>query len=446
MNEPDSAFEILRREWREAAPDLARWAWTSLVNRKDVWGQYTRMSEKERLNNKRGYKALTLPQPSMRGKDMVSLEKLERHFRSTAPHHLIGLHCVAANETSRWLAIDVDLHDPEAHDAEVCAARNFAAVTSWWEKLRTLEYDPILADSNGLGGYHIWVLFAKPQPTREVHAFGEHIVADWADHNLSEEPELFPRRPELGKDKLGPWLRLFGLHHTHPHFTRVWTGDDWLDDPWVSGSAAIEILLATRPGRSPGLPGDDAEEQDDKPKAKKKTGTKRRSSQNTKSKGVICVDLDGVVASYDGWKGPDHFGDPIPGARGFLESLAALGKVIIYSARCRGRQAAAAKKKVRRWLEEHHLAFDDIYTGVGKPTADAYIDDRAVACRPQTGGRGDYETALLEARRLAEQIETELQAESGALWEQLRANWTNLDPATQKKIVRLADKEKEIEK
>lgn len=29
--------------------------------------------------------------------------------------------------------------------------------------------------------------------------------------------------------------------------------------------------------------------------------------------GWIAVDLDGTLAFYDSWKGPEHIGDPIPG-------------------------------------------------------------------------------------------------------------------------------------
>ncbi len=30
------------------------------------------------------------------------------------------------------------------------------------------------------------------------------------------------------------------------------------------------------------------------------------------NKGWIAVDLDGTLAMYDGWKGEDHIGDPVP--------------------------------------------------------------------------------------------------------------------------------------
>jgi len=36
---------------------------------------------------------------------------------------------------------------------------------------------------------------------------------------------------------------------------------------------------------------------------------------------TIAIDLDGVLAQYDGWKGPDHYGDPMPGAVDFLKAL-----------------------------------------------------------------------------------------------------------------------------
>ncbi len=41
-------------------------------------------------------------------------------------------------------------------------------------------------------------------------------------------------------------------------------------------------------------------------------------SEHTKS---VAIDLDGVLATYDGWKGADHIGKPIDGARAFLKEL-----------------------------------------------------------------------------------------------------------------------------
>ena len=44
----------------------------------------------------------------------------------------------------------------------------------------------------------------------------------------------------------------------------------------------------------------------------------------------VCVDFDGVLAEYDGWKGPENLGMPREGAAEFLQSIVDLGmKVII---------------------------------------------------------------------------------------------------------------------
>lgn len=50
--------------------------------------------------------------------------------------------------------------------------------------------------------------------------------------------------------------------------------------------------------------------------------------------GWIGVDLDGTLAHYDGWKGPDHIGAPIPAMLEFVKSLIAAGEEIkIFTAR-----------------------------------------------------------------------------------------------------------------
>ena len=39
----------------------------------------------------------------------------------------------------------------------------------------------------------------------------------------------------------------------------------------------------------------------------------------------VCVDFDGVLAEYTGWKGPEHLGEPMPGAKEFLQGILDLG-------------------------------------------------------------------------------------------------------------------------
>lgn len=103
----------------------------------------------------------------------------------------------------------------------------------------------------------------------------------------------------------------------------------------------------------------------------------------------VLVDLDGTLAVYDRWRGSDHFGDPIPGAVAFTHRLSEFARVVIFTTRCKatgepGRsEPEALAARVKAWLDLHGFAYDEIYTGQGKPFAAAIVDDRAVECRPQ---------------------------------------------------------------
>ncbi len=120
-------------------------------------------------------------------------------------------------------------------------------------------------------------------------------------------------------------------------------------------------------------------------------------------KTTICVDLDGVLAKYDGWKGVEHIGDPIDGAREFLTQLRDLpAKVVIYTTRVNasmenGRDKAALTQLVADWLDKHDLPYDEIAEDDGKPPADAYLDDRAITVQPQLDGDA-FENAMRELR------------------------------------------------
>jgi hypothetical protein len=110
-----------------------------------------------------------------------------------------------------------------------------------------------------------------------------------------------------------------------------------------------------------------------------------------KHKPTVAVDLDGVLAIYTTWKGVDHIGDPIPGSIELTMHLKQFARVIIFTTRCcadpslnrEGLTPEELKAKVTHWLDSKGYFYDDVYTGQGKPIAAAYIDDRAVSCRPQ---------------------------------------------------------------
>jgi hypothetical protein len=126
----------------------------------------------------------------------------------------------------------------------------------------------------------------------------------------------------------------------------------------------------------------------------------------------VCVDLDGVLADYSkGWQGVEVIGDPIPGAVEFTKSLSEFADVVVFTTRCnpevnKPEAAHLLVNRVREWLDKHGFRYADIYCGTGKPIASAYIDDRAITCRPQEGPKEDvpftFWTAEIHAKRLCE--------------------------------------------
>jgi hypothetical protein len=59
---------VLGEEWKARSKELAEWAWERLVNGKDVWGQDTSLSAREKLDSRKSCKALTLPQKKCGGR------------------------------------------------------------------------------------------------------------------------------------------------------------------------------------------------------------------------------------------------------------------------------------------------------------------------------------------------------------------------------------------
>ncbi len=105
---------------------------------------------------------------------------------------------------------------------------------------------------------------------------------------------------------------------------------------------------------------------------------------------TVAVDLDGVLAQYDGWKGDEHIGEPIPGAVAFVNKLSEFANVTVHTARM-----YTSHDLVRKWLDEHGFRYANVWAGNGKPIASAYVDDRAVSCIPENGNeKRSYDQVL----------------------------------------------------
>lgn len=400
MGAPFAEFDGNKRllwiasEWVRYADKLAEWAMERLVNRRDVWSQYTLK------DGKIGVVMLPIVERRKMGTDMVTLNKLHRHFSGKSPAHLIGLHSISDHSTAKWFAIDVDLHDENLPNTGEIAEANFNAALEWAERLREQGIDAMLMDSNGVGGYHVWVLLDKEYPLADVYDFSDALRSEWQQLNLPRKPEQFPPKRIVGPDDLPYTLRTPGRHHTRHHYTRVWSFDavDG-ENEWLEGGDAIEAMLAAKPSKLPKPRRTKEKKTEYKPSTPRKTNP-----EPTRSR--VCVDLDGVLATYDKWRGVDHIGKPIEGALEFAQKLAKISDITIFTSRCaqdvlEGSRITPGQLRIKviEWLEKHGFPYTDVYVGQGKPRAAAFIDDRGVNCNPQKDP-GAFEEALALTRAL----------------------------------------------
>jgi hypothetical protein len=122
-------------------------------------------------------------------------------------------------------------------------------------------------------------------------------------------------------------------------------------------------------------------------------------------KPTVAVDLDGVLAQYDGkWRGVEQIGDPIPGAVEFTKELSKVADILVWTTRTNQEVnfefgLPELRELVAKWLDLHGFSYRAVYVGDGKPIACAYIDDRAINCQPQKyWSHIAYSEALLQVQ------------------------------------------------
>jgi hypothetical protein len=205
-----------------------------LVNRVEVWGGYRPIHLRE--PDKPNGKIWTKPARPDRGRRLLTEAIIAKHYAGRDVGHLIGLHSTSEKNTSKWGAVDVDWHGDKSPPPKL----NLSAALGWYQKLSHLGFVPLLTDSNGCGGYHLVAIFDQPVATPLVFAFLRWLVGDYAEYGLSAPPETFPKQPRIdARNCYGNWLRLPGRHHTREHWSRVWSGREWL-----SGQAAVQSILS----------------------------------------------------------------------------------------------------------------------------------------------------------------------------------------------------------
>jgi hypothetical protein len=119
-------FDRIAAEWQERSSELATWVMTHLVNRTDVWGRYVRRRGEDGEDSTA---VITAPFRDERGKVFLDADSLRKHFKVRSGVGVLGVHSASADQTSRWFAIDIDLHDED--DLSVTREGNFAAAQAW---------------------------------------------------------------------------------------------------------------------------------------------------------------------------------------------------------------------------------------------------------------------------------------------------------------------------
>ena len=75
---------------------------------------------------------------------------------------------------------------------------NFKAALAWRRRAISLGFRPLLVDSNGNGGYRVFILFSgRSGPTCAYHLI-RWLQRDWKELRVRQEPECFPKQPPSG--------------------------------------------------------------------------------------------------------------------------------------------------------------------------------------------------------------------------------------------------------
>jgi hypothetical protein len=189
------------------------------------------------------YPNLGKVESAVRKNTKLTLITLADHFWGR-PYRAAGLHpiCVVKEDDQTrseagWGVVDIDWHESD----EPPPPQNEATAIVWFNALKDRGYSSALEDSNGNGGFHLWMLVDPVAPVWVVNAFLRRLTADWRTHGLRGEPELTPTSNE--ESPFGVWVRLPGRHPKRiEHWSRFYDGTRF-----VEGDAAINLFTSLKP-------------------------------------------------------------------------------------------------------------------------------------------------------------------------------------------------------
>jgi hypothetical protein len=224
--------------WHARAEALADWTMERLVVRTDCYGGYSAEG---------GEVATTTI------KQRLTRARLVRHFEARGTADVVGLHTTVSRKVEglpagrdrvslvRYVCPELDQHG----DDQAAGAANLKAALAWYDRAVSFGFHPLLIDSNGKGGYKLFILFDDAILASTARCFGLWLTRDWAELGLRKPAEVFPKQSEIappgsGRGSYGGWLRPPGRHAKREHWSMAWDGDAWL-----AGADAVDLILNT---------------------------------------------------------------------------------------------------------------------------------------------------------------------------------------------------------
>ena len=242
--------------WQSRATELAAFTLKRFAVRNDVCGVY---SDDGQSSTKH-----------LGGGDDQLRNILQQHFAGT---QVCGLHSQNADWQTRWFAVDLDCKEWYP-DREERAWRNKTYAYLLKDRLESRGFNVLIESSNGIGGFHVWVLLDGYVPAAWVHHLLREIVSDAEDCGFgkfldandkkqNDLPEVFPKKDRPSKDRIGNWLRFPGRHHRLKKHWSYFLDDDglamtfedsayaWLKFPESDASLVPEYVLPEIPKPEP---------------------------------------------------------------------------------------------------------------------------------------------------------------------------------------------------
>lgn len=101
--------------------------------------------------------------------------------------------------------------------------------------------------------------------------------------------------------------------------------------------------------------------------------------------GTVAVDLDGTLAKYDGYKGAEEIGEPVPAMLKRVKDWLKTGRrVVIFTARVASDRDGKKTQAIERWCLKYLGRSVDV-TALKTPDIIEFWDDRAHRVERNTG-------------------------------------------------------------